>query len=464
MANKDTLNFIETLIGSVGDITSNIQKSSGHRNKVYVMRINDIIGTSGGNAPNYKRYTGDADIANVQVNLSNMKDEVMKSGDIVTQQYFKSIEEDIKQTRKDNNDFYDKKLEFSNEDPDNPGVEQQLLGRVHKYMTLQTDYAGAVSEEDKAIAVKDIKDLLFLYGKKKDSFTSYYGDRVTKDAELMGSIGTVETYTNFILQELLVPENGEPGLINEETYHTFREGLFEGNLAALEEHIKGETQGRAATIRTLIESMGQDYVELIGKQNQSNAKFGEGDVGFRNWVELDYRLEVDTQEQLEVAREAYIKAKTENNILNINPINTRLQSNNENYKKITGHDYLSSLAGTGASASNKMILPQSVSATISSLSKNNYFKRFNKSNLDGVYESIINEISFKKSRNEDWKSNKTIYNTLLSFEAIYDTINEEISDNQDARNAGYKNISDISAYQGIDIGKIKDLIKEIETP
>ena len=50
---KDTINFIEDIIGLTGSISEGISQASEKRNQVFVSRINDIIGTTGGSPPLY---------------------------------------------------------------------------------------------------------------------------------------------------------------------------------------------------------------------------------------------------------------------------------------------------------------------------------------------------------------------------------------------------------------------------
>jgi len=458
---RDTVDFLENLLGTVGHVASSIEKGSEKRNKVYVMRINDIIGTSGGGTPNYRRYTDNAEIDNIKGSLVNIQDEINSSGDVVTQQYFNSILDDIEIAKGDNTKFYAGKLKFTNSDPDNPGLEEILLEKMNNYMNMQTSYAGPVPEEKMVLAVDDIKDILFQYAREKENYISYFGERVTKDTTLLNSITSVETYANFVLQQLLVPEDGGKAYIDEETYHTFREGLFEGNFAALEEHIKGENVGRGATINTLIESLGNDYVEFIKYEQDRTAMFGSGDEGFRKWaIAKDIKIETDLQ--LEAARHEYNTSLSKFNTTFINPIKNRMDGNDKNLIKLTGNSYLDQLTGLGTIATNKLILPGEITDNIAKYSKNPRFARFNKSSLDGIYESIVNEIAFKKSRDEEWRENKTIYDTLLTFEALYDTINLDIGENEGAKNAGYKSIIDVDAYKNINIEEIRRLIKEME--
>ena len=219
--------FMETLLQVTGDVSNTLRSAREETDKGYMIRINQIIDTETGGVPNYKRYTLDSDLTNVQANLINLEDEINKHGSSTLQQYYKSIVDDVKQSKEDNSNFYIRKEKISNVDEDNPGLEQKILNEVERYVTLQSDFGGtAVPEEEISLVVKNVQDLLFDYGREKDGFIQYYGERVTKDPELLASLTTVDTYAKFILQELTLPESGRPGYIDEATFHTFKEGLF----------------------------------------------------------------------------------------------------------------------------------------------------------------------------------------------------------------------------------------------
>ena len=454
--------FIETLLQVTGDVSSTLRSAKEETDKGYMIRINQIIDTETGGVPNYKRYTLDSDLTNVQANLMNIEDEINKHGSSTLQQYYKSIVDDVKQSKEDNSQFYIRKEKFSNVDEDNPGLEQKILNEVEKYMTLQSEFGGtAVPEEEVSLAVKNIQDLLFDYGREKDGFIQYYGERVTKDPELLASLTTVDTYAKFILQELTLPESGRPGYIDEATFHTFKEGLFEGNLAALEEHISAQTKGRAAQIQTLIENMGNNYVEMSGLESQMLSRYGEGSEGFLAWAKRN-GISIKTKDETQVAREEWLREKAQFGNSYINPILTKLETDDTGYRKLTGYSYLSGLRGEEDTlATEKLVLPPALGANIKQASRHKSFKRFGKSSLSGVYSSIVNEIDSMTKRGVDWTKDEKVVASLKAFDLQYKLLNNLFASNKKAKEAGFKNLKDVKAFKNIDIGKIKSYIKQI---
>ena len=159
---KETVDFIENLIGTTGNISESIQRVADKRNEVLTLRINDIIGTTGGGAPLYKRYTNNTEILPIQDNLLALEDEIKAGGDIVIQQYYESVKNDLETSMNDNVKFQNDKKKFTNSE--RTGIEDLLKIRVDDYMATQDLYGAAVSPEKKALAEKDIQDLLFKYG------------------------------------------------------------------------------------------------------------------------------------------------------------------------------------------------------------------------------------------------------------------------------------------------------------
>ena len=414
--------YIEKLLQVTGGVSNALRSAKDETDKGYMIRINQIIDTETGGVPNYKRYTSDSDITNVQANLMNLEDEINKHGSSTLQQYYKSIVDDVKQSKEDNSNFYIRKEKFSNVDEDNPGLEQKIL----------------------------------------DSFIQYYGERVTKDPELLASLTTVDTYAKFILQELTLPESGKPGYIDEATFHTFKEGLFEGNLAALEEHMTAETKGRAAQIQTLIENMGRNYVEMSGKESEMLSFYGEGSEGFLSWATRQEGLPLNTKAETKVAREEWLKAKAQFRNSYINPLITKLETDDAGYKKLTGYSYLAGLRGEEDTlATEKLVLPPALGANIKQASMHKSFKRFGKSSLSGVYSSIVNEIDLMIKRGEDWTKDEKVVASLKAFDLQYKLLNNLFASNKKAKEAGFNNLKDVKAFKNIDIDKIKSYIQQI---
>ena len=455
--------YIEKLLQVTGGVSNALRSAKDETDKGYMIRINQIIDTETGGVPNYKRYTLDSDLTNVQANLINLEDEINKHGSSTLQQYYKSIVDDVKQSKEDNSNFYIRKEKFSNVDEDNPGLEQKILNEVERYVTLQSDFGGtAVPEEEISLVVKNIQDLLFDYGREKDGFIQYYGERVTKDPELLASLTTVDTYAKFILQELTLPESGKPGYIDEATFHTFKEGLFEGNLVALQEHMTAETKGRAAQIQTLIESMGNNYVELAGQKSQMLSFYGEGSEGFLSWATRQEGLPLNTEKETKVAREEWLKAKAQFRNSYINPLITKLETDDAGYKKLTGYSYLAGLRGEEDTlATEKLVLPPALGANIKQASMHKSFKRFGKSSLSGVYSSIVNEIDLMIKRGEDWTKDEKVVASLKAFDLQYKLLNNLFASNKKAKEAGFNNLKDVKAFKNIDIDKIKSYIQQI---
>ena len=122
MINKETINFIESIIGVTGQLSESIQRTSNKRSELFQMRINDIIGTTGGDVPLYKRYTNNSDILAIKDDLEAIGQEVDSRGDAVIKQYYQGVMNDIQQTMDDNSKFQADKLLFSNPDPNKPGL------------------------------------------------------------------------------------------------------------------------------------------------------------------------------------------------------------------------------------------------------------------------------------------------------------------------------------------------------
>ena len=252
MANQDTLSFVENLLGITSDIATNVQKTRDKRGNALKLRINGIIWVTGGGKPLHRRLTDNVRIEEIKNDLLNLQQEVDRS-DIVTQQYLKSVVEDVDNSMGDNVRFREQKKLFTN--PEGTGIEELLSKEVQKYMEMQSDYAGGVPDISINSSVKNIKDLLIRYGNLKEDFVSYFGDRVTKDEDLYNSIMSVETYSKFILQELEVPSSGKTPQITKAQHQMFREGLFEGNMVPLKEYLVKLESNQQMQSKTLLGEM-----------------------------------------------------------------------------------------------------------------------------------------------------------------------------------------------------------------
>ena len=459
---KETVDFIENLIGTTGNISESIQRVADKRNEVLTLRINDIIGTTGGGAPLYKRYTNNTEILPIQDNLLALEDEIKAGGDIVIQQYYESVKNDLETSMGDNVKFQNDKKKFTNSE--GTGIEDLLKARVDDYMATQDLYGAAVSPEKKALAEKEIQDLLFKYGTLKEGFLSYFGERVTTDADLYNSIMTVETYTKFILQEMMVPSDGGPGVIDEETFHMFNEGLFEGNMEALKRYSKKKEIGLSTSINTLLKSIDEDWLALQQKESHLDNLFGNGgDAGFRDWAVLKgYDLETMGSADKKVLRGTYNSEYSQYRKNYIIPLETRMKNSDNSYKQLTQHSHLEHLQGGATRAPKHNILPDPIVESISEFRNDKAFVHYGKKDLNILSKSIINDIELAITRNEEWWKNKNITDALIMFEEKWDLVSSDIKLNEEAKKLGFKSMADIEAFKNIDIAKIREYIGDYE--
>ena len=472
MINKETINFIESIIGVTGQLSESIQRTSNKRSELFQMRINDIIGTTGGDVPLYKRYTNNSDILAIKDDLEAIGQEVDSRGDAVIKQYYQGVMNDIQQSMDDNSKFQADKLIFTNPDPDKPGLEDEIKNKVDEYMRIQSSYGGATNEAKRQEYATDIQKLMIKYGEAKEGFLSYFGDRVTKDADLYNSISTVETYTKFILQEMLEPVDGGPGVIDEETHKMFSEGLFEGNMQALKRYNAKIEAGRSASISTLIKEISADFL-LKGQTESEMALSGlDGtETGFYKWAKATTgmtRNEVDgqTSDNFQVMQTEYNNKVRDTRKGILEPIEKRLQASDKNYKALTGLSYLGNLTGNGTYSSSKQtnLLPDNIIRKIQNAESNILLRKFGKNlDLNQASKAIMDAIERANAEGGagSWMQNKDIVDALKYLETEYVAINNIISISQEAKDAGYKSIKDIPQYSRIDIEKISELIDYI---
>lgn len=472
MINKETINFIESIIGVTGQLSESIQRTSNKRSELFQMRINDIIGTTGGDVPLYKRYTNNSDILAIKDDLEAIGQEVDSRGDAVIKQYYQGVMNDIQQTMDDNSKFQADKLLFSNPDPNKPGLEDEIKNKVDEYMRIQSSYGGATNEAKRQEYATDIQKLMIKYGEAKEGFLSYFGDRVTKDADLYNSISTVETYTKFILQEMLQPIDGGPGVIDEETHRMFSEGLFEGNMQALKRYNSKIETGRSASINTLIKEISEDF--LLKSQTEAEMTLSGLDgteSGFYTWAKNTTgmnRSQVDGQssEQFQIMETEYNEKVKNMRKQILGPVENRLQASDKNYKALTGLSYLANLTGNGTYSSSKQanLLPDNIIRKIQNAESNILLRKFGKNlDLNQASKAIMDAIERANAEGGagSWMQNKDIVDALKYLETEYVAINNIISISQEAKDAGYKSIKDIPQYSRIDIKKISELIDYI---
>ena len=465
--NKDTVSFIEDIIGITGSISQGIQQQSNKRNEVFVSRINDIIGITGGGTPLYRRFTDNGDILEVKDRLELMEDEIKQGGDITTEQYYKSIINDVNLAMDDNVLFQKSKLEFTN--PDNQGIEDLIKTRVDDYVALQNSYAGDVDPAQKAKAAHDIKELLVTYGNKKEKFVSYFGDRVTKDADLYSSIMTVEAYSKFILQEMLYPADGGVGIIDEETHRMFQEGLFEGNMTSLDRFMKKENTGRAASIQTILNElddamivkneMDMELITIFGKTGNEQ-DIAEWVNSGNNNLQKDYEdLSADEKRYW---RGRYTTARSNYETSQITPIANKIKQKDNAYSKLTGYSYID--LSSGKPIHDDVTLPKPILNVMAKMSNDSKYALYDgrNKNLKSIYTTMIKDIQLKESQGIEWYLDEKIADALEGFADDYEEINKEIKANEKAKARNYESILSIDNYKDVDIKLIEKYIDKLE--
>ena len=464
MANQDTLSFVENLLGITSDIATNVQKTRDKRGNALKLRINGIIGVTGGGKPLHRRLTDNVRIEEIKNDLLNLQQEVDRS-DIVTQQYLKSVVEDVDNSMGDNVRFREQKKLFTN--PEGTGIEELLSKEVQKYMEMQSDYAGGVPDISINSSVKNIKDLLIRYGNLKEDFVSYFGDRVTKDEDLYNSIMSVETYSKFILQELEVPSSGKTPQITKAQHQMFREGLFEGNMVPLKEYLVKLESNQQMQSKTLLGEMDRLIMATQEFELEHASKFGDisspesVEAALHRWSDDEYGKEFHELDDKEkgVALAGF-NADKANDAQIIYDTKSKIRNLDLSYQDLSGGiSYADKILNVPKVNNVDKLLPQSILSGIKSVVNAPSFASLNANSLDEIYRKLLLRKENMDAKGENYKENGEFMSMLYDFIALYEGLNDDIKESEEARRNNYKSIRSVDAYKDIDIEKISRLLK-----
>ena len=228
---RTTLDIVEQLARIGKGLGDSVKTIRDNRASSLGRQMASIIGEGG---ENYKRLLGNPEVDIILNQFKELKPKI-DAADVDTIDQYEFIIEDIKAHKKKN-------IKYGLDKDAIVAIENEFGSAIDEYVEKQ----GAYGETERGQQADILKEIMLRYVEKKQSFMSYFPDRVKNDSSLVSSIVSVENYANFALDEILTGH----GHIDPFEHDAIKKGLLHGDLTALADYKKKDLTSKTNLLNT----------------------------------------------------------------------------------------------------------------------------------------------------------------------------------------------------------------------